>query len=75
MTPIPLRRRYAAQERQWVKRLLSTLTDAQYVRYVEACKQAPRCHNGKLYDGAKARIAGEILRADWLARPPLSPLE
>ena len=52
---------YAATERAWVRRILVRLTPEQRKVYEERCKTWPRHRNGKLYDGAKARIAEQIL--------------
>lgn len=57
--------RYAAQERDWVKRVLARLTPSQRERYEAACKIAPRrTRNGRLYDAAKAEIAERIMLED-----------
>lgn len=47
-----------------MKRLVRLLTPDQRVRYEVECRMAPRCHNGRLYDGEKARIAERILYND-----------
>ena len=55
---------YRPQGREWVKRLVRLLTPDQRMRYEVECRIAPRCHNGRLYDGEKARIAERILYND-----------
>lgn len=47
-------------------RLLARLTPEQRIRYELACRTAPRHYSsGKLYDGAKAKIAERILYEDY----------
>jgi hypothetical protein len=58
------RKRYKAQEREWVRRILARLTPEQWERYEAECKEAPRHRNGKLYDRARAEIAERILLED-----------
>ncbi len=54
--------RYSPQERRWVMQLVARLTPAQRAEYERRCRTAPRDHRtGKLYDGAKAQIAEQIL--------------
>ena len=63
--------RYAATERRWVMQLVARLTPDQRRRYEAACREAPRHHNsGKLYDGAKAAIAEQILYGDTPKQAP-----
>lgn len=60
--------RYKATERAWVRQLLARLTPGQREEYERRCEKAPRHHRtGKLYDGAKAKIAEQILYEASLA--------
>lgn len=60
--------KYKPQERAWVKRLVRLLTPEQRKRYELECRNAPRYHNGRLYDDGKAVIAERILYEDHMAR-------
>ncbi|KKM54230.1 hypothetical protein LCGC14_1553600 [marine sediment metagenome] len=62
---------YAAQERGWVAKLLARLTPEQRERYEKECRAAPRHRSGKLYDGARAKIAERILYEDAMKGPAI----